>query len=217
MSLPTGSTGPITIEDVRSALADIDPHRTNAGAIRALIGRGSYATIQKHLDAIRAERTTASEASAGVAPAMPADLVTSLSSLWAAAYAAAQVQVLSRLDNLTVQRDSAVALAAAQTADIEALALEVDGLTDLFTNANGNAAAAATLAASQLAQVQAQAASATQELQQLKSTTEQARALAERDEQITSQALQKTIDRLTDQVSELKSLLHKPNPSPSAN
>lgn len=213
MISPTGTTGPITIEDVRSALANIDPHRTNAGAIRTLIGRGSYATIQKFLDAIRTERTTSSEAPLGVAPAVPADLVTSLSSLWAAAFAAAQVQVLTRLDNLTVQRDSAVTLASAQATDIETMALEIDGLTDLLTTTNGNAAAAATVAASELAQAQALAAAATQELQQVKSAAEQARALAERDQQITSQAMQKTIDRLTDQVSELKSLLHKPSTS----
>ena len=52
MTETTTPTGPITIDDVRQALADfrLNPSSTNAGAIRKIIGRGSYATVQKHLD-----------------------------------------------------------------------------------------------------------------------------------------------------------------------
>ncbi|MBK6559920.1 MAG: DNA-binding protein [Comamonadaceae bacterium] len=46
-------SGPISLADVRQALADTDPSGTNAGALRKIMGRGSYPTIQKHLDAIR--------------------------------------------------------------------------------------------------------------------------------------------------------------------
>ena len=46
MTEATTPTGPITIDDVRQALADfrLNPSSTNAGAIRKIIGRGSYAT-----------------------------------------------------------------------------------------------------------------------------------------------------------------------------
>ena len=40
-------SGPISLADGRQALADTDPSGTNAGALRKIMGRGSYATIQK--------------------------------------------------------------------------------------------------------------------------------------------------------------------------
>lgn len=60
--------GKITIVDVRKALAGdedgpaIDPLSTNARKIRDIIGRGSMATIQKHLMSIRDVAAGASEA-----------------------------------------------------------------------------------------------------------------------------------------------------------
>ena len=45
----------VTRDDVLAALGDTDPTRTNASAIRALIGRGGNTTIQRLLDEIRAE------------------------------------------------------------------------------------------------------------------------------------------------------------------
>ena len=50
--------GNVTIDDVRAALAGTDPNQTNAGAIRAILGRGSNKTIQTHLEKIRAEQAT---------------------------------------------------------------------------------------------------------------------------------------------------------------
>ena len=48
----------ITLEDVRSVIIDNDLHlgNTNANKIRNFLGRGSLATIQKHLDFIRDEK-----------------------------------------------------------------------------------------------------------------------------------------------------------------
>jgi len=48
----------ITLEDVRSVIASNELHlsNTNANKIRGFLGRGSLATIQKHLDALRNEK-----------------------------------------------------------------------------------------------------------------------------------------------------------------
>lgn len=75
-------SGPISLADVRQALADTDPSDTNAGTLRKIMGRGSYATIQKHLDAIRQERAPVVPVAPGTTPAPPADgLETTLESL----------------------------------------------------------------------------------------------------------------------------------------
>ena len=97
-------SGPISLADVRQALADTDPSGTNAGALRKIMGRGSYATIQKHLDAIRQERAPVVPVAPGTTPAPPADAV---AAIWGAAYAAAQVLTLGRLEIVTAERDAA--------------------------------------------------------------------------------------------------------------
>ena len=47
---------PVTLADVQAALEQmgVDATATNAATIRETLGRGSYRTIQKHLDALRA-------------------------------------------------------------------------------------------------------------------------------------------------------------------
>ena len=207
----TQATGPITIEDVRSALAETDPSTTNAGALRAIIGRGSFATVQRHLDTIRAERVPV-PAAPGAAPAAPADAV---AAMWAAAYNAAQVQTLGRVDSLTIERDVALERGTTQAQDVAALAAAVDTLTE-----QAQAAQAATAAAQAATQVaEASTAAARAELEKVRGDMERAReaataaaALSARDTQIERQALQTTIDRLTDQASELKSLLNRLSP-----
>ena len=49
----------VTLDDVRQALGDTDPSTTNAGKLRAILGRGGMNTVQRHLDTIRAELRTA--------------------------------------------------------------------------------------------------------------------------------------------------------------
>ena len=46
----------ITKDEVMAVLGDADPMCTSAAKLRRVLGRGSFATIQKHLDAIRATR-----------------------------------------------------------------------------------------------------------------------------------------------------------------
>jgi len=92
------STGPVTIEDVRFALGDTDPHRTNAGTIRQRIGRGSLSTIQKHLEALRRQQRVAEGIDTAqdeiVAPEAPEGL---LRGIWESAYGMALATVQDRL------------------------------------------------------------------------------------------------------------------------
>lgn len=88
------TTGPVTFDDVRQALGDIDPASTNAGALRKLLGRGSLSTIQRHLDALRAQAVQPAAPEAGEVPKPPADL---LQGLWAHAWAQAQAMVQTAL------------------------------------------------------------------------------------------------------------------------
>jgi predicted nucleic acid-binding Zn-ribbon protein len=88
------NTGPVGFEDVRQALGDQDPASTNAGALRRILGRGSLSTIQRHLDALRAQAVQPAEEVVGEVPKPPADLV---QSLWAQAWAQAQALVQTAL------------------------------------------------------------------------------------------------------------------------
>ena len=208
---PVNTTGPITLEDVRAALGDTDPASTNAGALRNAIGRGSNATVQKHLDAIRAELVPVVQLAPGAAPAAPAEAV---AAIWSAAYAAAQLLTLGRLEGVTAQREQLAGTVAQQAQDLAAALAQVDAMTDATTTAAGNAATAAAQQAQELVKVQGEATAAIEALQGTRAALERAQAdaahaaaLAERDAQIAAQAMQSTIDRLNDQVSELKSLL----------
>lgn len=54
---PAAASPRITIDDARTALDDTDPHHTNASKVRTLLGgRGSFETIQKHLNSLRQAR-----------------------------------------------------------------------------------------------------------------------------------------------------------------
>ena len=106
----------ITRDDVRVALADVDPTQTNAGRLLKIIGRGSLATIQKYLEEIRAEKiqpiTQISEV-----PNAPKDIV---NALWQAAYQAAQSQSFNVLATATAAKDQALQRVATLEQDIQA-------------------------------------------------------------------------------------------------
>lgn len=210
------ATGPITLADVRAALADTDPSTTNAGALRAIIGRGSFATVQKHLDAIRAERAPAVPAAPGAIPAAPADAV---AAIWGAAWAHAQAVTLARLERLSAERDAAQALAAAQAQDVAGLASEIDTMTAAAqaqqaaqAQALEIAQATATEASERAAVLAQELASARAEIERMTATAAQAAALAQREAQIERQALQTAIDRQIDKYTELKSVVDRLRP-----
>lgn len=133
------NTGPVSFEDVRQALGEVDPAQTNAGALRRTLGRGSLSTIQKHLDALRAQAVQPAAPEAGDVPKPPADL---LQGLWAHAWAAAQAMVQAALAAALAKCEAlaqalglaqADAMAAQQEADqarddLVAVAARLDGL-----------------------------------------------------------------------------------------
>lgn len=219
-------TGPVSFDDVLQALGDADPGSTNASKLRGIIGRGSFATIQKHLDAIRARRAQTLNPEAVETPPAPPELL----SMWGAAVAVAVAQVRGRLDSVVQERDTLASALTSARGDIEALTGELEGaaaqsdqtgaqfrqqLADVVALAAQHAQAlqeqerATEVLKAQhaeaLAQLNAQVAEARQQIQ-----------LGELQAQLGAKALQGTIDRLTDQVGELKSLLSLQARQPAA-
>jgi hypothetical protein len=225
MTDATQTTGPITIDDVRAAIGDTDPNQTNANKLRATLGRGSFATIQRHLDTIRTERAPAPVVAPGAAPAAPPDAV---ASLWAVAYSAAQALTLGRLEAVSAERDALAALANTQAGDLAALLATVDEHGEKIVEVEKQyAELAADMNEQMEAEDEADKARAYEdtmadsqrlqllsELAKVQADAAHAHELAQRDASIAASAMQSTIDRLTDQVSELKSLLHKQVTSP---
>jgi hypothetical protein len=199
----------VTLDDVRFALGDQDPRTTNAGAIRGKLGRGGNGTIQKHLDTLREALKPAPVIAAGAAPAAPADAV---AAVWSAAYQAAQVLTLGRLEAVTAERERLTATVGQLGQDLTAALAEVDALTDAATTADIDAAQQV----KDLAKAQSDAAAAMAALERCKADAAHAAELSTRDAQIVAQSTQSTINRLTDQVSELKSLLHGRTSPPAA-
>ena len=210
-------TGPITLADVRSALAGTDPSSTNAGKVREKLGRGSFATIQKHLQALRDELAPVVPVAPGATPAAPADAV---AAIWGAAWAQAQVLTLGRLEIVTAERDAAVALASAQAQDVFALSTEIDTKTAIFEENTAvfeqelekskSTEEKVTARAQALAQ---ELAAAKVEIEKIKAEAASAAALADREAQIKLQTLQTVLDKAIGEVSDYKSLLARLTPS----
>ena len=121
---PEVPLGRVTLEDVRAAVEQLggDPSRTNAAKVREVLGRGGYGTIQKHLEALRAEQAEP-EAEEGpeTAPEAPRELV---QGIWAAAWAEA-----------ARQHGKALTDALQKVADLEArLGVALDDLEGLAEN-----------------------------------------------------------------------------------
>jgi chromosome segregation ATPase len=139
----TVPASPLTAEDVRVAVEQLGgPNHTNAAKIREVLGRGSLATIQKHLQALReAEKGPEPEAQVSV-PMVPEAVTEALRGLWAVAWAMAEQRHAESLANAldAVQRLSDD-LAAAQ-ADIESLTAEADQARERVTGAEARAEAA---------------------------------------------------------------------------
>ena len=215
----------ITLEDVRQALADTDPNATNASRLRALIGRGSLATIQKHLDAIRVEQAPQPLQSTTDAPVAPKDLI---QGLWSAAWQSAQAQTAGALaaalaklavteKALSVARsdsedaqgaaDIAVAVMAKDKHDSEAvvaaLAAERDAALAAVTDLQAKSAAAALAAVQELATVKAEA-SLQAERAAAASSLQEAKHLA------AVELMRSEMDRLVNQLADLRAALSRP-------
>ena len=217
--VPQQQQGNITIEDVRQALGDIDPNATNASRLRALIGRGSLATIQKHLDTIRTEQAPQPLQATTDAPAAPKDLI---QGLWASAWQSAQAQTAGALaaalaklavteQALSVARsdsedaqgaaDTAVAVMAKDKHDSEAvvaaLAAERDAALAAVTDLQAKSAVAALAAAHELATVKAESALAAER-------AAAAFALQEAKHLAAVELMRSEMDRLVNQLADLR-------------
>jgi hypothetical protein len=215
----------VTLDDVRQALGDTDPSTTNAGKLRAILGRGGMNTVQRHLDTIRAELRTAAlqPLASGTVPPMPADTA---AGLWAQAYAAAETLLRRRLDTVTAERDALAADVAERRADALAMADDLDA-----AEAQACCAAAAAAAAQQAAGVAEQRAQALAEALQaaeqrvlaLQAAAAHAAQLAaaqhaaelqrvEHDREVERAALQAALDRAGERHAEALGLLHALRP-----
>jgi hypothetical protein len=209
--MTTPTTGPITMADVRKALGETDPNSTNAGALRAIIGRGSYATIQKHLDTIRAELVPVVPVAPGATPAPPADAV---AAMWGAAWAQAQALTLGRLEAVTAERDAARAQVTALAQDVASLAAEVDAGADTVATVLAdrqkleNDLLEVTQSSGEALQGhKGEIARLTTELEQVKTAAAAAAALAQRDAQISAAAMQAALDAQIQKYVDLKSVV----------
>lgn len=196
---PSPATGALTRADVLAALGDTDANSTNANALRGLIGRGSMATIQRHLADIRAERLPVAPTAPGAIPTAPAEAV---AAIWHAAWTQAQVQTLGRLEAVTAERDAAAAKAATASQDLTALAVEIDTLNEELGKAKAMAIAVEQAHAIELS-------TAKDDLVQLENAIAAAQSeIAQLKAQLKDEQHKAAINHLMDQVSDLKSALH---------
>lgn len=212
------NTGPVTLDDVRAALGETDANNTNAGAVRKLLGRGSLSTIQKHLDAIRAEGAAQALEVAGAAPDAPKDL---LNAIWAHAWSAAQsrtagalaaaqqeVQVLTQA-LAVAQQDAVAAQTEADEAEQTLVAVQVQLKTAEDAHAQELAVVHAQAAEQATAQAQALA-----EARAALAASQAAQALAQAQHEAGIAALRGEVDRLVSQLADLRAALGRSAPAP---
>lgn len=223
MSEPSStSTARVTRQDVLEALGDTDPFRTNAGVLRSRLGRGGNSTIQRILNEIRTERSAPPAALESDVPPPPApqELITAV---WQASWRYAQVQTLSRLDKNSVELEQLKKAHELLSSDHDALCIEIDELRDTLSTQRDTCseltAQLTSLAASharELAELRANHALELTNMNAGQMEWAQERELMKRDMQLKEQAHQHDREYLLNQISELKSLLYRPQPNTEA-
>ncbi len=209
----------VTLDDVRAVLNGTDLHSTNASKVRTLLGgRGSFETIQKHLNTLRAELAAAAAppVAADQVPVMPADAA---QAMWVAAWTAAQVQTLRRTELLAAERDSALLKLETMSQDLADQVQTMDAQAGELERA---AAAVAAVQAAHLADLEkskadlavaaADRAQVVQELERTRQELAQARADAAHAAELAESGrvmMREELARITDQVGELKAHLYK--------
>ena len=219
--------GNVTIDDVRSAIGDKDPNSINAGSIRATLGRGSNQTIQKHLEKIRAEQAPQPLESTSEAPIAPKEL---LQSLWANAWVAAQAKTsgmlattMAKLDVteqalVTARADCDAAQSAADTA-VSVLAEEQEQFKSKSEALVTEKAALEKELAEQKAKAEQDAKAAADQLVAVKASAElaaeraaAAAALSEAKHSAAVELMRSEMDRLVNQLADLRAALARPLP-----
>lgn len=219
MTLDVGSAKKnpqVTFEDVRSVVGESDPNLTNASKIRAELGRGSFATIQKHLETLRESlRQAENPVESTSFPSPPGDLV---NALWGTAYSYASNMFQTKHERLWVQRDNLMVQLEMMRLDFDSVLERVDKagqeLADACAVRDSSVAvlvdAQSDLKALQLAFDQFREKSALEASQAALAAANEVQLL-QRDRTIERQSMQATVDALTGQVGELKSLLAMQN------
>ena len=209
---PNTTGGSITFGDVLFALGTTDCNSTNAGALREKIGRGSTTTVQRHLNEIRAQIAAAAStpASNTAVPPAPAEV---MAAVWASAYGAAQVHMLSRMQQVTAERDALNTQVQAQALDVSSLTSEVDSLSEKLVTVT---AAHQTVVdesnntllkkTDEVGALVVDLVAAKREIAKITLEAQNAAESARKDLIIERQALQSTIDRLLERVSQSRSL-----------
>ena len=216
----------VTLDDVRAVLNGTDPHSTNASKVRTLLGgRGSFETIQKHLNTLRAELAAAAAppVAADQVPVMPADAA---QAMWVAAWTAAQVQTLRRTELLAAERDSALLKLETMSQDLADQVQTMDAQAGELERA---AAAVAAVQAAHLADLEkskadlavaaADRAQVVQELERARQELAKVQADAAHAAEIAAagrELMRQELARLTDQLGELKAALYKRAEAPPA-
>lgn len=211
----------VTLEDVRQQLdvLQLDARKTNASVIQKALGRGGMSTVQRHLETIRSElnRPVAVVAD-GEIPGAPKE---ALEALWRSAWSAAQAHTAAALATALLERDRARSELETARGDLEALDMELTTAQVLASSAAQQAQAAqaaqeAAQAALVAAQAQAeaeaeaalQAALQAQEAAQAQASAVQAaHALEVAHFETRIATLQGQLDRMVEQLAEVKSLL----------
>ena len=208
--------GPISFADVLSCIPTdetgaLQADATNAGVIRGQLGRGSTTTVQRHLDAIRAELAAADvPPAAGAIPPAPGEAV---AAIWAAAWSAAQRDTLARLDRMTAERDAARHRVTVLTSDRDAATNDADEQRELAARASAACDDATMMLADSETQLEGQVEAANAARAEVEATLvrereqfEQVSKLAVANWEIERRTMQAQIDKLQERVAELRAL-----------
>ena len=200
----------VTLEDVRAAL-DGDPRQTNASVVRQRLGRGSFATIQKHLVRLR-EEAAGGDKPGGVnpqaaPPPVPEEVLNGFRAAWSAAFVTAERHFSQRVARLETERDALSVELTTARADLEAAAAAVEAAEEerqRAEEARAEAEAAARRAEEVRAAAEAEAAAARQQLAVVE-------ARAERDQAVLRAELDRLITQLADYRAALMSRVEAPS------
>lgn len=165
-------TAAVTIDEVR---AQLDKGLTNAAQVRKALGRGSFSTIQKHINTLRRPEKQTTATDVNETPDAPEDL---LSSIWSHAWAKAQARTSGALADALGQVHQLEKRLAEASSDADTPATLVDELE-------------ASLAQAKL--------DAQEHVQALKNELETARADAEAHVQESAQKLTEAISSLNEE------------------
>lgn len=222
--------GFVTLDEVRALVGETDPNQMSSPKMRELLGsRGSFGTIDKFLNVLRAERALALNppTAPGTIPSVPTDIA---NQIWMAAYTAAQVVTMTRAEKLAAERDAALVKLDAQGQDLNALIETVDGLTEQLAQAAIDAEQANTRHQEFLINTANETVNQVKAVDALKAelaTKEAKIAALEHDANLAAEmatlklihakdAMQTTIDNLTSQIGDLKGLLYATKTPPVA-